>query len=93
MDTSKLAFWCAALAWVAGSGVGWAAEPIPADPTGKPNQMMTECMQQADPALTKEDALQACRDKMKQGIKVDKPRKPTPRPSEPSPAKTPPGTT
>jgi hypothetical protein len=76
-----------------GGGLVWAAagafaeEPIPADPTGRPNQMMTECMAQQDPAMKKDDALQACRDKMKQGIKVDKPKKPRERASEEAPGK------
>lgn len=70
-----------------GSVAALADNPIPADPTGKPNQMITDCMEKQDPAMNKPDALQACKDKMKQGIKVDKPKKPKPKPSETAPAK------
>lgn len=73
MSPLTLALACGALSF---SAAALAAEPIPADPTGTPNQMVTDCMKQQDPALNKEDAIQLCRDKLKQGIKVDKPRKP-----------------
>jgi uncharacterized protein YpuA (DUF1002 family) len=74
------------------AGILWAMaasaqNTIPADPTGKSNEMMRACMEQQDPAMAKDDAVKACRDKMKQGIKIDKPKKPRPKPSEASPGK------
>lgn len=71
-----------------GGGVVLADEPIPANPDGKFNQMMTDCMTRSDPAMNKEDAIEACRKKMKQGIPVDKP-KPKEKPQE-KPSDTPP---
>jgi hypothetical protein len=65
-----------------------AEEPIPANPVGKFNQMMTECMTRADPALNKADAIEACKKKMKQGIAVDKPKKHKTKPKD-KPADTP----
>ena len=65
----------------------FADTPLPADPTGKFNQMMTECMEQQDPAMNKEDAQQLCKQKWKQGLKVGKPKKVKPKPPEASPGK------
>jgi hypothetical protein len=74
MKTTILAIGCGGLLLL--GTVAFAAEPIPADPTGKPNQMITDCMTKQDPAMNKEDAIKACKDKMKQGIQVDKRQKP-----------------
>jgi hypothetical protein len=74
MKSTMLAMACGGFLLL--SAAVFAAEPIPADPTGKNNQMMTDCMTKQDPAMNKEDAIQACKDKMKQGAKVDKPAKP-----------------
>src|SRR5262245_44374787 len=35
-----------------------AQRPLPADPTSDYNQMMTKCLEQSDPAMNKEDAIQ-----------------------------------
>jgi hypothetical protein len=43
----------------------------PADPTNRDNQMITDCMEQQDPAMKKEDAVEACKKKLKQGIALD----------------------
>ena len=87
MRKAKVALWCGGLMWAALAAHAQNPHPIPADPTGKPNQMITDCMEKQDPAMNKEDAAQACKDKMKQGIKVDKPKKPRPKPNEEAPGK------
>jgi hypothetical protein len=63
-------------------------EEIPANPDGKFNQMMTDCMTRSDPAMNKDDAVAACQKKMKQGIAVDKPKKQKDKPKD-KPADTP----
>jgi hypothetical protein len=72
MKAKLLAMGCGAL--LALGGTAFAAEPIPADPDGRFNQMMTDCMTRQDPALNKDDALELCRKKMKQGIPIDTPK-------------------
>jgi hypothetical protein len=62
-------------------------QPLPADPTAEYNDMMTKCLQQADPALNKDDAIQLCKKKWQQGIKVGKPKKPKPKPNDDTPGK------
>jgi len=76
-----------ALVALAGT-VALADEPIPANPDGKFNQMMTDCMTRSDPALNKDDAIEACKKKMKQGIAVQKPQKHKDKPKD-KPADTP----
>jgi hypothetical protein len=71
------------------AGVGaLAQQPLPADPTSEYNQMMTKCLEQSDPAMNKEDAIRACKEKWKQGLKVGKPQKPKPKPNDDTPGKT-----
>lgn len=82
----RIAPWSALLALAGAAALG--QQPLPADPTSDYNDMMTKCMEQSDPALNKEDAIQRCKEKWKQGIKVGKPKKPKPKPSEDSPGKT-----
>src|SRR5262245_10084913 len=82
---TRIAGWMAPLL-LAGAGA-LAEQPLPADPTAEYNDMMTKCLEQADPALSKEDAVQACKQKWKQGIKVDKPKKPKPKPNDAKPGK------
>jgi hypothetical protein len=81
MKASIQSVTCACLLLAAGATS--AGQDLPADPTGKPNEMITKCMTQQDPAMKKEDALQICKEKMKQGVDVDK------KPKEPE-QKTPP---
>jgi hypothetical protein len=82
---TRLAVWAAPVLLV--GATARAEQPIPADPTAEYNDMMTKCLEQADPALNKEDAIQACKEKWKQGVKIDKPRKPKPKPNEDTPGK------
>lgn len=77
---TTLAVWIAPLLLTGAAVAG--EQPIPADPTGDYNNMMTKCLEQADPALNKDDAIQACKEKWKQGVKVDKPKKPKPKPND-----------
>jgi len=82
---TKVAVWSALLL----PGVGaLAQQPLPADPTSQYNQMMTKCLEQSDPAMNKEDAIQACKKKWQQGLKVGKPKKPKPKPNDDTPGKT-----
>jgi hypothetical protein len=83
---TRMALWSAPLLLAGAAAL--AQEPMPADPTADYNDMMTKCMEQADPALNKEDAIQACKKKWKQGLKVGKPKKPKPKPNDDTPGKT-----
>jgi hypothetical protein len=65
----------------------FAQQPLPANPTADYNDIMTKCLEQSDPALRKEDAIQRCKEKWKQGLKVDTPKKPKPKPSDTKPGK------
>lgn len=51
------------------------AGTTPADPQNSDNQMIIACMQQQDPALKKQDAIDLCKKKLRQGIDIDKPKK------------------
>jgi hypothetical protein len=73
MKTRIAAMGCGALLALAGRLA--LAEEIPANPDGKFNQMMTDCMTRSDPALNKDDAIAACKKKLKQGVAVDQPKK------------------
>jgi hypothetical protein len=46
----------------------------PADPSDQNDQMIIACMKQQDPALKKQDAIDLCKKKLKQGIAIDKPK-------------------
>jgi hypothetical protein len=88
---TRLAAWSVPL--VLAATAAFAEQPLPANPSADYNDMMTKCMEQADPALNKDDAIQACKEKWKQGIKVGgpkKPKKPQPKPDDATPGKTPP---
>ena len=74
MKTRIVAMGYGALVALAGT-LALADETIPANPDGKFNQMMTDCMTRSDPAMNKADAIEACKKKMKQGVAVDKPKK------------------
>jgi hypothetical protein len=67
-------------ALIAGAGGSLAQRPpatgtTPANPHNSENQMIIACMQQQDPALKKQDAVELCKKKLKQGIDIDKPKK------------------
>lgn len=64
-----------AVAGNAAANCGPGPGTTPADPTNRDNQMVTDCLSQQDPALNKDDAMELCKKKLKQGIDLDKPRK------------------
>jgi hypothetical protein len=84
-NLTRIALWSAPLLLAGAAAL--AQEPLPANPSAEYNDMMTKCMEQADPALNKEDAIQRCKEKWKQGLKVGKPKKPKPKPNEDTPGK------
>lgn len=65
---------CAGLLMTSGT---FAQDTTPTTDAAEHNHLVTDCMTQQEPAMKKEDALKACRGKLRQGIKVDrKKRKP-----------------
>jgi hypothetical protein len=86
---TRIALWSTPLLLAGAAAL--AQEPMPANPSVDDKDMMTKCMEQTDPALNKDDAIRACKEKWKQGVKVGepkKPKKPKPKPNEDTPGKT-----
>jgi hypothetical protein len=77
---------CSGLLMIAGTF----AQDIPTPPADASvhNHLITDCMAQQDPALKKEDALQICQQKLKQGIKIKK-KKQKPADTQPNDAAAP----